>query len=646
MKGKAYRVWGFCLIILLTGIFTQVGLGQSSIELKDIQVSPLENGIRFHLELPSEQKFTQVNLEYWNGQIFEEPERFKTNCSFEVKPGQNSLDFDIKDDPRIELNKKYLSFVLYYHFRLKDKNGNIYETPEMVYYIQRTWYIQPAGTITFFAQRRNAYWDKLPKIAETITQTVDQLYGLKQKKVFILLYKNNYALSHDTGMPNWAAALFSYNIWMRDYNTETRFIAEMAHEYTHYLQYENESRIPLFFMEGMSDYTYFKLAPRERPDLSLYRSYIDKKVFLDSNQMFGEYPKETKYVNSFYKQSYLFVQYVADKLGPDKFKTFIQALNSKALDQVVADTPEFAKKGIYGMWMEIRDQASKAKSRPIFLKDEKLPAGISQVNEGWKNVWGLSFSTDSKKIAVGRFETDKNDNPTSTKLQIVDLSSGKVERSRDIRFTPSGIRWSPADPNLFMTFVIQDDGTKIARFSWKDRSYKVIGKTDENVDDARWSPDGKSIAYVSDHSGRAGLYVMNSDGTGEKKISDDLGYIESFNWLSDGSGFIVVVNRGGNDELLLLKGPQYKSEKIASGELYRINAPMLSPDGHKVVCFAYSDDYSESNLVIINLDTHRVTSLTQGANIVFVRWVDEQSLLFGQCDEDKEKTAIYRYQLS
>lgn len=647
MSGKTIRLTGFLLVLITATVFCRVGLGQTTqtAELKDIQVTALKNGIHFHVVLPDNQDLVQANLEYWNGKIFDDAQKLKTNLSYPIKANQHVLDFDIKDDPRIELNKAYLSFVLYFHFRLQDKEGNLLDTPDMVYYIQRTWYVQPAGSMVFFAQRRSAYWDRLPEIGKTITGTVDQLYGLKQKKVFVLLYKNGYDLSHDTGMPGWAAALFMYNIWMKDYNTETRFVAEMAHEYTHYLQFENESRIPLFFMEGMSDYTYFHLAPKERPDLSLYKTYMDKKLFLDSNQMFGQYPQETKYIESFYKQAYLFVQYIADQLGPEKFKKFIHELSDKALDQVVADTPEFAKKGIYGMWMEIHDQVAAAPSRPRFMVDGKYPPAVTQINEGWKDIWGLSFSADSKKAAVGKMILDKSGKPTSIRLEIVDIADGKTERSREIKFIPSGLRWSPTDPDRFMTFVPQDDGTKIGLFSWKDRDYKVIGGENENIDDARYSPDGKSIGFVSDHSGASELYIMNADGSGEKQITRGIGYIASFNWLPDGKGFLVSVNSGGDDLLVRLSAPDYKPEALPNAGFYRVNGLQLSPDGGKIVYFANSSDFSESNLVILDLASGVTTQLTHGANVDFVRWTDDQTLLFGAYDENEEKTVVLRYDL-
>ena len=35
-----------------------------------------------------------------------------------------------------------------------------------------------------------------------------------------------------------------------------------------------------------------------------------------------------------------------------------------------------------------------------------------------------------------------------------------------------------------------------------------------------WSPDGQSIAYVSDQGGVWGIWVMNADGTNQRKLFD------------------------------------------------------------------------------------------------------------------------------
>jgi TolB protein len=46
------------------------------------------------------------------------------------------------------------------------------------------------------------------------------------------------------------------------------------------------------------------------------------------------------------------------------------------------------------------------------------------------------------------------------------------------------------------------------------------GGRDNNMD-ARWSPDGMQIIFWSSRDGNAELYVMNADGTGQTRLTDN-----------------------------------------------------------------------------------------------------------------------------
>jgi Tol biopolymer transport system component len=39
--------------------------------------------------------------------------------------------------------------------------------------------------------------------------------------------------------------------------------------------------------------------------------------------------------------------------------------------------------------------------------------------------------------------------------------------------------------------------------------------------DPAWSPDGRSIAFVSDRDGRYEVYLMNADGSGTRRLTED-----------------------------------------------------------------------------------------------------------------------------
>jgi TolB protein len=117
----------------------------------------------------------------------------------------------------------------------------------------------------------------------------------------------------------------------------------------------------------------------------------------------------------------------------------------------------------------------------------------------------------------------------------------------------------------FEIYRVQADGTGLTNL------------TDNPGDDifAAWSPNGQQIAFISDRSGRRGLYVMDSDGSNPKRLYD----LESANrpaWSPDGKKIAlspgVIINADGSGEPM-----------ISSKDESCIN-PAWSPDGTQIAC--------------------------------------------------------------
>src|SRR4051812_24489862 len=52
---------------------------------------------------------------------------------------------------------------------------------------------------------------------------------------------------------------------------------------------------------------------------------------------------------------------------------------------------------------------------------------------------------------------------------------------------------------------------------------------------ARWSPDGRSIAFLSDRDGAAQIYLLSMTGGDAQKLTDRKDAISAFRWSPDGA---------------------------------------------------------------------------------------------------------------
>ena len=82
-------------------------------------------------------------------------------------------------------------------------------------------------------------------------------------------------------------------------------------------------------------------------------------------------------------------------------------------------------------------------------------------------------------------------------------------------WSPVGVRiafWSGIETRYGQVWTIRADGT--------DARQLTEDPTHRNSDDPSWSPDGKQILFSTGRSGRNELWVMNADGSNERKVSD------------------------------------------------------------------------------------------------------------------------------
>jgi Tol biopolymer transport system component len=81
-----------------------------------------------------------------------------------------------------------------------------------------------------------------------------------------------------------------------------------------------------------------------------------------------------------------------------------------------------------------------------------------------------------------------------------------------IKFSPKGdeLLFITDEGNRSQIYVIKVDGTGLRRVT--ENIVLVNGGVS-------WSPDGKRIVFVSDKDGNNELYIINEDGTGLKRLT-------------------------------------------------------------------------------------------------------------------------------
>jgi Tol biopolymer transport system component len=97
---------------------------------------------------------------------------------------------------------------------------------------------------------------------------------------------------------------------------------------------------------------------------------------------------------------------------------------------------------------------------------------------------------------------------------------------------------------------------------------------------ARWSPDSRTIAFVSDRDGRSDqLYLMNADGSGVRRLIDGDAEDDEPSWSPDGSRLAFVSNRGGHWAIWTIGTGGTDARLFAAGQF---GEPVWSLDGRSI----------------------------------------------------------------
>jgi Tol biopolymer transport system component len=123
-----------------------------------------------------------------------------------------------------------------------------------------------------------------------------------------------------------------------------------------------------------------------------------------------------------------------------------------------------------------------------------------------------------------------------------------------------------------------------------------------------WSPDGSKIAFEAAHQGNDEIFVMNADGSGLERLTDDPRFDLYPSWSPDGSRIAFSRIEGGNENIYVMNADGSSVSRLTDHPA-EDSAPAWSPDGAKIA-FTRPSPGGVPQIHLMNADGSGETQLT------------------------------------
>lgn len=209
----------------------------------------------------------------------------------------------------------------------------------------------------------------------------------------------------------------------------------------------------------------------------------------------------------------------------------------------------------------------------------------------------------------------------TTKKPLTPEMAITLQSESDLHFSPDGTR---------VVFVVTGpiNGAGRKRHIWMldvaTRQVRQLTYSHKSEFSPRWSPDGKTLAFLSDRGDDAQIYLMSMDGGEGHPVTEGKRSVEAFEWSPDGKqiAFLAPLPKTAEEEkkekdkddayvvdkdnkpagLWLLDLASEKTREIV-GVPWRVNELAWVPSGDRLIVSA--TDHPESDL-----DTNKIYSIS------------------------------------
>ena len=226
------------------------------------------------------------------------------------------------------------------------------------------------------------------------------------------------------------------------------------------------------------------------------------------------------------------------------------------------------------------------------------------------------WSPDGSKIA---FDSDLDGD---AEIYLMDPDGSNVDKLTDNAISDSRPTWSPDGSKIafysdrdgdFEIYVMNSDGTSVVRLTTSAL---------QDIDPA-WSPDGTRIAFASIRSGTYEIYVMDSVDADSDGKGDNLARLTFTNtsrdsapdWSPDGNKIVFETRRHLVGDEIYVMNPDGSGQTRLTDNLTADDEPAWSHDGDRIAFWTLRDGNYE--IYVMNADSSNPVRLTNSSSSEF-----------------------------
>ncbi len=279
----------------------------------------------------------------------------------------------------------------------------------------------------------------------------------------------------------------------------------------------------------------------------------------------------------------------------------------------------------------------------VFVRLAWLAAAVAAVT-----LTSACFGSSSDRVA---FVTTVGGDP---EIAVVDVTTGQATQVTDNRSRDLLPRWSPDGKSI--AYLSDESGS--LEVNLVDPDEKTVTKLTDGGNNRypRWAPDGQSLAFISGEDGRSDLHLLSVK-DGKTSVVSSNSYNDVLGDWSPSGEWLVYYNEGGPEtQGLWLRNPQGVNLVRLTDDEDR--GPVWSPDGSRIAFVrsnegkgdifvlkrqskeAWQEDFDLDRLTRHEANDHSPNWSPDGSRLVFVSHRDGNAEIYSMEADGSDKLRL------